>query len=161
MKVVCCLLIIFKGIYRKCRKYFGRKMAETILKRNKACMSCLIGCGRVAVVRGEKEVIGEGPEYEPIWAMGADCGITDLDAIARANYLCNAYGIDPISAGGTIACAMEMFEKGIITEKDTGMPLNFGNSDAMVKMIEAICKREGFGDVLALGSTRLSENMFS
>ena len=135
----------------------GEKMAETILKRNKACMSCLIGCGRVAVVRGEKEVIGEGPEYEPIWAMGADCGITDLDAIARANYLCNAYGIDPITAGGTIACAMEMFEKGIISEKETGIPLNFGNSEAMVKMIESICKREGFGDVLALGSTRLAE----
>jgi aldehyde:ferredoxin oxidoreductase len=135
----------------------GERIAETILKRNKACMSCIIGCGRVAVVRGEKEVIGEGPEYEPIWSMGADCGITDLDAITKANYICNAYGIDPISAGGTIACAMEMFEKGIITEKDTGMPLNFGNSDAMVKMIEAICKREGFGDVLALGSTRLSE----
>ncbi|MDY6821903.1 MAG: aldehyde ferredoxin oxidoreductase family protein, partial [Deferribacterota bacterium] len=138
-------------------KISGETMADTILKRNKACMSCIIGCGRVASFKDGKEIVGEGPEYEPIWAMGADCGVTDLNAITKANYLCNAYGVDPISAGATIACAMEMYEKGIISEKETGLPLHFGDANAMVTMIEKICKKEGFGELLALGSYRLAE----
>jgi aldehyde:ferredoxin oxidoreductase len=133
-------------------------MAKQLLVRNKACMSCMIGCARVTKLADPryKAQTGEGPEYETIFALGSDCGVSDLSAITKANYLCNEYGMDPISAGATVACAMEMFEKGIIPQSDIGMPLKFGDADALVKMIELTGKREGFGDKLALGSYRLA-----
>lgn len=136
----------------------GENMAKTILKRNKGCFGCTIGCGRVTqiAVDGELKII-EGPEYESIWALGADCGVSNLKAVARANYLCDIYGIDPISLGGTIACAMELYEKGIIPQKDVEIPLQFGDGEVLVKMAEKAGKREGFGDKLALGSYRLAE----
>ncbi|MGA1861897.1 aldehyde ferredoxin oxidoreductase family protein [Deferribacter thermophilus] len=133
----------------------GEKLAQTYLKRNKGCMGCIIGCGRVTQLAGD--VVKEGPEYEPIWALGADCGVSDLKAITKANYICNEYGLDPISAGATLACAMEMYEKGLIPDSDVEMPLRFGDPDVLVTMIEKMGKREGFGDKLAEGSYRLAE----
>jgi aldehyde:ferredoxin oxidoreductase len=136
----------------------GENLAKTILKRNKGCFGCTIGCGRVIQIGVDGELrIVEGPEYESIWALGADCGVSDLKAVARANYLCDLYGMDPISLGGTIACAMELYEKGIIPQKDVEIPLQFGDGEALVKMAEKAGKREGFGDKLALGSYRLSQ----
>src|SRR5665647_2825963 len=91
--------------------------------------------------------------------VGSDCGIDDLDAIIKANYHCNAYGIDTISLGSTIACAMELFERGIITTKDTdGVQLTFGNVAAMVEMTRKSCTGEGFCAKLAQGSYRLAES---
>jgi aldehyde:ferredoxin oxidoreductase len=98
------------------------------------------------------ETEGESLEYETIWAFGGECGIKDLDAVALANYLCNEYGMDTISTGVTIGFAMELFERGYITEKDVGFNLEFGNPDAMIKMLEKMAHREGFGTVLADGS---------
>jgi aldehyde:ferredoxin oxidoreductase len=89
--------------------------------------------------------------------MGACCGVDNLDAIAKANYFCDVLGFDPISAGVTIACGMELFEKGIISTKEVGRSLNFGDADAMLEMIRAIGYREGFGNALAEGSYRLAE----
>ena len=103
---------------------------------------------------------GEGPEYETAWAFGPDCGIDDLDAMTKANYLCNEYGLDTISMGATVACAMDLFETGIITAKDTdGVPLNFGNAEAMVEMVRKAGEGEGFGDKLAQGSYRLADEL--
>ncbi|KAA0258536.1 aldehyde ferredoxin oxidoreductase family protein [Deferribacter autotrophicus] len=133
----------------------GEKLAQTYLKRNKACMGCIIGCGRVTQLVGE--VVKEGPEYETIWALGADCGVSDLKAVTKANYICNEYGMDPITAGATLACAMEMYEKGLIPDADVDMPLRFGDPEVLVTMIEKMAKREGFGDKLAEGSYKLSE----
>ncbi len=147
-------------VFEDADKISGETMAKTILKRNKGCMACAIGCARVTQIvdpRFQSSEIGEGPEYETIFALGSDCGVGDLNAITEANYLCNKYGMDPISAGATVACAMEMFEKGIIPEEDIGMPLKFGDAEAMVKMIELAGKKEGFGAKLALGSYRLAE----
>jgi aldehyde:ferredoxin oxidoreductase len=94
-----------------------------------------------------------GPEYETLAALGSNCGIDDLKAICKGNELCNAYSLDTISAGGAISFAMECFEKGILTSKDTGgLDVRFGNVEAMLKLIELIAKREGIGDVLAEGS---------
>ncbi|WP_231841022.1 aldehyde ferredoxin oxidoreductase family protein [Deferribacter desulfuricans] len=133
----------------------GEKLAQTYLKRNKACMGCIIACGRVTQLAGD--VVKEGPEYETIWALGADCGVSDLEAVTKANYICNEYGMDPISAGATLACAMEMYEKGLIPDSDTDMPLRFGDPNVLVTMMEKMAKREGFGDKLAEGSYRLAE----
>lgn len=137
----------------------GEKLVETYLKRNKSCMGCIIGCGRVTKLSNDKyQGSGEGPEYETIWALGAACGVRDLAAVTKANYLCNEYGMDTITAGSTVACAMELFEKGLISEQEVGMPIPFGDGDAMVKLIELAGKNEGFGKKIALGSYRLAES---
>jgi aldehyde:ferredoxin oxidoreductase len=111
----------------------------------------------VKVTNPKYEFFGEGPEYESDWSMGGCCGVDNLDAIAKGNYLCDTLGLDPISAGVTIACGMELFEKGIISAKEVGGPLNFGDADVMVEMVKAIGYREGFGNALAEGSYRLAE----
>lgn len=147
-----------EGVFEGAEKISGETIVDDILVRNRACFSCPIACGRVVRVTNPKyECFGEGPEYESDWSMGACCGIDNLDAIAKGNYLCDTLGFDPISAGVTIACGMELFEKGIISTKEVGRSLNFGDADAMVEMIRAIGYREGFGDALAEGSYRLAE----
>jgi aldehyde:ferredoxin oxidoreductase len=100
---------------------------------------------------------GEGPEYESAWGFGADCVIDDLDAVTKANYICNELGVDTITMGSTIACAMDLFADNIITTKDTGgIPLRFGDAETMVKLVRMTGNREGFGDQLAEGSFRLA-----
>jgi len=136
----------------------GEALVDKYLKRNKACMGCVMGCGRVTGLKGSRfEGDGEGPEYESIWALGAACGVDDLAAITKANYICNEYGIDTITTGSTIGCAMELAEKGLISADEIGMPLKFGDADAMVKLVEMAAKKEGFGEKLSLGSARLAE----
>lgn len=147
------------GTFEGAEAISGEKLASTYLKRNKGCMGCFIGCGRVTKLSGARfSGDGEGPEYETLWSLGATCGVDDLAAITKANYICNEYGIDTITAGSTVACAMELFEKGLITEDEIGMPLKFGDADAMVKMIDLTAKNEGFGAKLAQGSYRLAES---
>jgi len=147
-----------EGVFEGAEKISGETLAEDILVRNRACFSCPIACGRVVKVTNPKyECFGEGPEYESDWSMGACCGVDNLDAVAKGNYLCDTLGLDPISAGVTIACGMELFQKGIISTKEVGRSLNFGDADAMVEMIGQIGYREGFGDALAEGSYRLAE----
>ena len=147
-----------EGVFEGAEKISGETMAEEILIRNRACFSCPIACGRVTRVTNPKYgYFGEGPEYEPDWALGACCGVDNLEAIGKANYLCDTLGLDSISAGVTIACGMELFEKGIITAKEVGRSLYFGDADAVVEMIRATGYREGFGNLLAEGSYRLAE----
>jgi aldehyde:ferredoxin oxidoreductase len=99
-----------------------------------------------------------GPEYETLAALGSYCGVSDLAAVARANQLCNMYGMDTISCGATVAWAMDCFERGLITAQDTdGIELRFGNAEALVQMVERIGKREGLGRVLGEGSARAAQ----
>ena len=147
-----------EGVFEGAEKISGETIADDILVRNRACFSCPIACGRVTKVTNPKyEYSGEGPEYEPDWSLGACCGVDNLEAIGKANYLCDTLGLDSISAGVTIACGMELFEKGIISTKEVGRSLYFGDADAMLEMVRAIGYREGFGDALAEGSYRLAE----
>ena len=137
------------------RSISGESLREQILTSTRACYGCPISCGRVTRVADKT---GEGPEYETIGLIGANLGIYDLKVIAKANYLCNEYGIDTMSFGGTIATAMEMFEKGYITIKDTdGIELRFGNADILEQLVELTAKRKGFGDKLAEGSLNLAK----
>ena len=111
------------GYFPTADKIGGESLAAKQLVRPKGCFSCIISCGRVTKVDNPAYAgIGEGPEYETAWAFGADCGIDDLDAITKANFLCNEYGLDTISMGSTIACAMELFERGIITTQGHRRP---------------------------------------
>lgn len=139
-------------------KISGETMAETKYVRKTACFACPISCGRVTAVKsGPWAHTGEGPEYEATWAYGSQCGVDDADAIIKANNLCDQLGIDPITMGSTIACAMELFEEGIIDQGTTGIRLNFGNAEAIVKLTEDTGYKRGFGAELAAGSYRLAD----
>jgi aldehyde:ferredoxin oxidoreductase len=141
-------------------KVGGETLSANNLIRPKGCFSCIISCGRVSRVTNPKyEGRGEGPEYETAWAFGPACGVDNLDAILKANFLCNELGLDTISMGSTIACAMDMFENGILTLKDTGgLALNFGNADAIVELTKQTAHKEGLGAKLALGSYRFAQS---
>jgi aldehyde:ferredoxin oxidoreductase len=158
------------GQFDQAEDISGERMTETRLKGPKACFACTIACGRVTYLPGDAagkfmvtthprnwNIAGEGPEYEAAWALGADCGVGDLDALIKANWLCNDLGMDPISFGGTLAAAMELYQNGVITNQETELPLEFGSGDALVGMAEKTAYREGFGDELAEGAKRLSE----
>ncbi len=142
-------------------KINGPAISEKILVDKKACYSCPIACGRVVDIKSGKYAIkGEGPEYESIGSFGSMCDVDNLEAITYAHILCNDYGIDTISAGSTIAFAMECYEKGILTSKDTGgIDIKFGDADSMIKLVHMIADREGVGDLLAEGTRIASEKL--
>ena len=145
------------GIMQDVEKISGEYMAETILKANKGCFACPIACVQMTEVedpalQGE----GEGPEYRTIALIGAACGIGDIAAVAKISYLCDEMGIDTLSFGSAVACAMELTEKKIISKKQTGMTLTFGNAEAVIELIEHVANREGFGDLLAEGGYHLA-----
>jgi aldehyde:ferredoxin oxidoreductase len=126
------------------------------------CFGCPVRCKKR--IRLEKpypvDPIYGGPEYETLGALGSNCGIDDAEAVIKANELCGRYGIDTISAGVAISFAMECFEKGILTNKDTdGLDLSFGNVPAMLEMAERIALRKGLGDLLAEGVKRAAERI--
>ncbi|SFM01300.1 aldehyde ferredoxin oxidoreductase family protein [Candidatus Frackibacter sp. WG13] len=147
-----------KGNFEGAEQVSGEALADELLVKNKACAGCPIGCGRVSLVPdGEYKGFGEGPEYETLWAFGPDCGIDNLEAITKDNFICNELGLDTITMGTTIACAMEMYEEGIITKDELGLELEFGNAQAMVEAVKLTGTREGIGDLLAEGSYRLAE----
>lgn len=141
-----------EGYFETADKASGEALAEHHLVKNTACYGCPIACGRECRD-------GEGPEYETIWAYSADCGIDDLEAVIKANNLCNEYGLDTISAGSTIACAMELFERGLIKEGDIDGPaLEFGSTEAIVEWTRKMGAGEGLGAKMAQGSYRLAES---
>jgi aldehyde:ferredoxin oxidoreductase len=151
-----------EGTFEYAEDITGETMTKAILVGRQTCPGCPIGCMRkVAVKDGPyAPVVPEygGPEYETVASLGSTCCIKDLKAIAKANMLCNMYGVDTISAGVSIGFAMECFERGIITTKDTGgIDLTWGNADAMVKLVEDIAHKRGFGATLALGTRRMAE----
>ncbi len=127
----------------------GQKMAETILSGNYGCMACPIRCGRVVSLNGTSVA---GPEYETMAMLGSNCLVGDLDAIARANDMCNRLGLDTISTGSAIGFAMELFERGIVTQGDTGMPIRWGDGEAVVELARQIGMKESFGRTLGLGT---------
>lgn len=136
----------------------GEKLAEEYLVRNSHCHRCPIGCGRVVKI-DDREV--GGPEYETVWAYGANLMNNNLDTINRANELCNEYGFDTISMASTIGSAMELYDRGLITEEDLdgGPPLTWGNSAAILGWTKRAGRSEGkLGKLLAQGSYRLCEH---
>lgn len=138
-------------------KIDGPTLKKRYLNRAKPCYGCPIACGRDTEVDDpEYAGKGEGPEYETLAALGSACGIDNLAAVTKANYLCNELGLDTISVGVTLACAMEMFEKGILPESDIGRPLPFGDAPAVIQLVQDTAYRRGFGDKLAEGSYRLA-----
>ena len=149
------------GVFPGVDKINGTALNETILTGRKPCFACPIACGRLAEIKeGKFKSKGEGPEYETIGALGTMCGVDNLEAITLAHFLCNEYGLDVISAGNTIGFAMECYEKGILTNEDTGgIEFNFGNEDLIVDLVPKIGKREGIGDLLAEGTRNMANKL--
>ncbi len=139
----------------------GELMTETILNHRDTCFSCTVRCKPVV----ETEFMGRkvsprfgGPEYETMATFGSYCANSNMHAVALCNQLCNLYGMDTISCGATLAYAMECFENGLLTLKDTGgIDLHWGNAESLVKLTEMIGQREGFGKLLGEGSARLAK----
>ena len=137
------------------------------LTTNAACFGCTIACGRISTIDQNHYTIQNKPEYwgasggleyEAAWALGADTGVDDLDALTYANFLCNEDGMDPISFGATVAAAMELYKQGALTQEQTGgIEFKFGSAEALTKAAEWVARGEGFGRDLALGSKRLCE----
>jgi aldehyde:ferredoxin oxidoreductase len=145
-----------EGTFEGAEGIDGMLMTDTILVETDTCFSCTVRCKRVVETEfNEGKVLPRfgGPEYETMATLGSYCGVDDMHAVSLGNQLCNQYGLDTISCGATIAFAMECFENGLLTLEDTGgIDLHFGNAESMVKMVELIGKREGFGATLAEGS---------
>jgi aldehyde:ferredoxin oxidoreductase len=147
-----------QGTFEHVHNIDGDALKDNYLIRHTPCYRCPLSCGRLTEVPdGPYKGKGEGPEYETISSLGTGCGVSNLAALVKANYLCNEYGMDTITTGMTIAVAMEMYEKGYVTEETIGMPLKFGDHDAMIAMIKKMAYMEGFGKDLAMGSYRLAE----
>ena len=150
------------GVFEDVDDISGQTMRETIFKSDDTCYACGLRCKRVVEVTEPISVDPRygGPEYETIGLLGSNCGVNDLVYIAKANEICNRYGLDTISAGGCVAFAMDLFENGLLTQEDTGgLDLHFGNGPAMCTLVEQIAKREGLGDLLAEGTDLAAEKI--
>ncbi|MFQ5762300.1 MAG: aldehyde ferredoxin oxidoreductase family protein [Candidatus Bathyarchaeia archaeon] len=147
------------GVLPTAEKLSGEHLAETYLTGTKGCWGCTIHCARLAKVPDPPyQTDYEGYEYEGVWALGACCGIDDLAPVGRAYDILNDVGLDVISYGVTVACAMELYEKGKIPkEKMHGMELKWGNPQAIIELAWRAGYRTGFGDDIALGSKLLAE----
>lgn len=135
----------------------GETMAEKFLIKRESCFACSISCGRYTKA---DDIETGGPEYETVWAFSAACGVKDMKAAIKANFWCNEMGMDTISAGVTVATAMELYEKGFIKDDELdGLGLKFGDADSMVEWVKRMGRSEGsLGKKMALGSYRLAES---
>ena len=146
-----------QGGFELVDKVSGSNMADTILTGQSACHACVIACGRV--VRLEDGAKRKGPEYETVVSFGPNLLIDDLAEITRLGELCDRYGMDTISTGNTIGLAFYLFEKGIISTKDTGgLELNWGDVSTVRQLVQMTANREGIGEWISQGSRRLGKH---
>ena len=137
-------------------------MKQTVRVGMGTCFACAIACKKEVKVDEPWTVEPEygGPEYETLASLGSNCGVSDIKAVCKANELCQRYSMDTISTGTTISFAMECFEHGLLTLKDTGgIDLSFGNAESMLKMIEMIGEKRGLGALLAEGTKRAAKKI--
>ncbi|KKM09776.1 aldehyde:ferredoxin oxidoreductase [Clostridiales bacterium PH28_bin88] len=150
------------GYFENADDISAEAIHEKLFVKAEGCYACPVTCKRVLKADHPYHVDPAygGPEYESIAALGSACGVSDVVAVAKANELCNAFGLDTVSAGMSIAFAMECFENGLISrEEANGLELKFGNANAMVRLVEAIAKRDGLGNLLAEGVKRSAEKL--
>jgi aldehyde:ferredoxin oxidoreductase len=152
-----------EGVSDRIAEVEGPTMTRTILSGRESCPGCPVACRRVVGLSEGRYTVDPrygGPEFETIGALGTCCGVYDLAAIAKGNELCNAYGLDTINTGLSIAWAMECYERGIFTLRDTGgLELGWGNAEAVLELIEQIALRRGLGNLLADGLKNASRKV--
>jgi aldehyde:ferredoxin oxidoreductase len=147
-----------QGEWEEASNLSGVLMAEQFQNRNVACYRCPIACGRETRAPSYGVDRVDGPEYETLGALGSLLMIDDLESVIYAGHLCNVYGLDTISTGCTIGLACEMFERGVLTEGDTGgLAIRYGDIQMLHRLIGMIARREGFGEMLAEGNAALAE----
>lgn len=137
----------------------GRRMTD-YSKRKTSCHRCPVACKAVVEINSGKYKGFKGgrPEYETSISLGSLCGLKDPEALIYLSNLCNIFGLDTISTGSVIAFAMDLFDRNILNEKDTGgLSLTWGNAEAMETLINQIARREGLGNILADGVKRAAE----
>ena len=150
------------GLFPEVKQTHAGVMKNTIWVGMEGCFACHVRCKKVVQFDEPYRVDAaySGPEYETQAALGSNCGVDNLKAIVKANERCSAYSLDTISTGSVIAFAMECFEKGLLTTKDTdGIELRFGNHEAMLRIIELITRRQGIGNLLAEGTARMAKKI--
>jgi aldehyde:ferredoxin oxidoreductase len=147
--------------FEKIEQIDGDAMLKTVYSGKRTCPGCPIGCRRVVKAEGPYAVSPEygGPQFESVAALGPTLLLGDPFVIAKANELCNLFGLDTISTGVTIAFAMECRERGILSERDIGFDLTWGDPEGILKLIRKIAFREGIGDLLAEGVRMASERI--
>jgi len=148
--------------FQRASQVSGERLAREYNVKNRACFSCIVPCSRVYVIReGEYAGLhGEGPEYEALSSFTARVGNSNLDLALKAVDLANRLGLDAITTAECIAWSMELYEKGELTKKETdNLELKWGNSEAILALIQKIAYREGFGDLLADGVRRAAEKL--
>jgi len=149
-----------EGVFEDFDSINAEAIMDSVFVEGTACYACPITCGRGTEIRSGKwkGSKGEGPEYESTSTLGGMCGVSDINAITKANYLCNENGLDTISTGASIAFAIECYEEGILTSRQTdGLELHFGDGELVVALVEMIANREGIGDFIALGTKKMAE----
>ncbi|MFC1937366.1 aldehyde ferredoxin oxidoreductase family protein [Chloroflexota bacterium] len=150
------------GLFPAVKQIDPEAIKNTIRVGMDACFGCPVRCKKMVKIE-EPYVVDPaygGPEYETLASLGSDCGIDNLKAICKGHELCGAYSLDTISMGAVVAFAMECFENGLLSIKDTGgIELRFGNAEAMLKTIEMVARRQGIGDLLAEGTKRAAEKI--
>lgn len=145
------------GYFEEAPKVNADSFKKDYFAGSLSCYGCPIACGKVSKLKNGKlkDITIEGPEFETIGLLGANCGISDPEAIIKATEICDLYGIDTMSAGATVSMAMECFEQNLISTADTGgINLSFGNGEALIATLKQIVLREGIGDILAEGAKR-------
>ena len=151
------------GVFDQAEKINSNALTDTILvKHMTTCFSCAIGCRNVTRVKDGQYagLEGEGPEYETLAVCGSNLDIGDIRTVMKLNEECSDLGLDSISAGNVCGWVMELFERGIITKKDTGgIDVSFGDSEAALALLRLIALRRGFGDTLAEGVSIASKKI--
>ncbi|MGD9289289.1 MAG: aldehyde ferredoxin oxidoreductase family protein [Desulfobacterales bacterium] len=150
-----------EGVFEGAEK-IGVPGLEKILKRSGTCYRCAVGCKRVVEMEKPYEINSRygGPEYECLASFGSFCGVDDLGAVAKANEMCNRYGLDVIGAGAIVAFAMECFEENILTAADNdGRRVPFGDAEGMLDLVDKINMRQGLGEILAQGVKRAAKQI--
>jgi aldehyde:ferredoxin oxidoreductase len=139
------------GVFEGGESTYATAMVDQYKIKNTACYRCPVACGQLCEVKeGPFKGAISDPEFETIGAFGGQCGVKDFGAIIAANMLCDEYGIDTMQTGTTIAFAMELYERGLISNIETGgLELKFGNAEAMVEMVRRIAYRDGIGNLFA------------
>jgi aldehyde:ferredoxin oxidoreductase len=151
-----------RGIFDGIAGLMSETVKEKIFVHDESCFGCPLPCGKTGIINDGpfKGTVIQGPQFETIAMLGANCGCNDIANVTRANFLCNEYGLDTISTGNVIAFAIECYQHGFITKQDTdGLTLRFGDGELILALIDKIANRQGFGDLLAEGTMRAAQKI--
>jgi aldehyde:ferredoxin oxidoreductase len=147
-----------EGQFEHSNEMTGEAWRKEYWTRSIGCYGCPIYCSKIAYAK-TRDIAIDGPDFETIWAMGVNCGLTDKEAIIYSNYLCDLYGIDTISVGNIVGFVMELYQRKMISAADLdGVKAEWGSGDALVALTEKIAKGEGVGLLLQNGVREISKH---